>query len=93
MEMLLYIHAYEYLQQYGGRNRGNTLFFRWYQQLETPLLLKIGNRIRTIVDGQRGKDQTGFRLPTGIEDVFIIFECIFGKNLEWNAPLCLQAWI
>ena len=48
------------------------------------LLLK---RIRAIVDGQRSKDQTGFRPRAGIEDAFTIFECICGKNVEWNAPV------
>ena len=39
------------------------------------------------MDGQQPNNQTGFRSNTGIDDAFVILECLSSKYLEWNARI------
>ena len=39
------------------------------------------------MDEQQPNDQTGFRPNTGIDDAFVVLECLSSKSLEWNAPI------
>ena len=39
------------------------------------------------MDEQQPLDQTGFRPNTGIDDAFVVLECLSSKSLEWNAPI------
>ena len=39
------------------------------------------------MDEQQPNDQTGFRPNTGIDDAFVVLECLSSKSLEWNAPM------
>ena len=41
---------------------------------------------RRVVE-QQPNDQTGFRPNTGIDDAFVVLECLSSKSLEWNAPI------
>ena len=45
------------------------------------------NRLRVVMDEQQPHDQTGFRPNTGIDDAFVVLECLSSKSLEWNAPI------
>ena len=45
------------------------------------------NRLRVVMDDQQPYDQTGFRPNTGIDDAFVVLECLSSKSLEWNAPI------
>ena len=45
------------------------------------------NRLRVVMDEQQPHDQTGFRPITGIDDAFVVLECLSSKSLEWNAPI------
>ena len=48
------------------------------------------NRLRVMMDEQQPNDQTGFRPNTGIDDAFVVLECLSSKSLGWNAPIWLQ---
>jgi len=39
------------------------------------------------MDEQQPNDQTRFRPNSGIDDAFVVLECISSKSLEWNAPI------
>ena len=42
------------------------------------------NRLRVVMDEQQPNDQTGFRPNTGIDDAFVVLECLPNP---WNGML------
>ena len=52
----------------------------------------LHNRLRVVMDDQQPYDQTGFRPNTGIDDAFVVLECLSSKSLEWNAPIWFASW-
>jgi len=39
------------------------------------------------MDEQQPKNQTMFRPNTGLDDAFVVLECLSSKSLEWKIPI------
>ena len=48
------------------------------------------NRLRVVMDEQEPNDQTGFRPNTGIDDAFVVLECLSSKfiGMECSDMVC-----
>ena len=59
----------------------------WGYQKYIYFSRSLYNTLRVVMDEQQPTDQTAFRPNTGIDDAFVVLECLSPKSLEWSAPI------